>query len=335
MKKYTKLLYLVLIIYNCVTGQSVQYYNNMDGLIQNLADPYVLQHNGKFYMYGTSDTESDMGIPVYVSDDLVHWQRSAGAKNGYAVSREDVWGDRWFWSGDVILHKGKFYMYLTAEEHLVVAVSDSPLGPFIQEVRSPMHPDIKEIDGSVFVDDDGKAYIYFVRFDDGNVVFGAQLSDDMMSMKEETITECLRAEQPWEFSKNEPQAKINEGAFMLKHKGIYYLTYTANHFLNIDYSVGYAVSDNPLGPWKKYEGNPILRGNDKIMGTGNGVFLKLPDENNMWYVYHYHFGNGRPRRIAMDRARFIADSNGGPDILEIDGPTTTDQKGPVIENNNY
>ncbi len=35
--------------------------------------------------------------------------------------------------------------------------------------------------------------------------------------------------------------------------------YSANDFRNPDYAVGYAVADNPYGPWKKYEGKLIHR----------------------------------------------------------------------------
>jgi len=246
-------------------------YNNLRGLVQDLADPFVLEYKGRFYLYGTSDTQSNKGIPAYVSDDLVNWKGPTGATNGFAVSGYDVWGEKWFWAGDVIHYNNQFYMYLTAEEHLVVAVSDSPLGPFKQNIKKPMHEDIKEIDGSVFEDDNGKIYIYFVRFDNGNVVYGAQLSEDLLSMKEETITECLRTEQQWEFDKHEPRARVNEGSFMVKHKGVYYLTYTANHFASIDYAVGYATSVSPLGPWEKFKGNPILTRNEKIGSMSNSV----------------------------------------------------------------
>ena len=50
-----------------------------------------------------------------------------------------------------------------------------------------------------------------------------------------------------------------EGPSVLKKEGIYYLIYSANHFESKNYGVGYATSDSPMGPWKKYEENPILQ----------------------------------------------------------------------------
>jgi hypothetical protein len=50
----------------------------------------------------------------------------------------------------------------------------------------------------------------------------------------------------------------NEGAFMYKHNGKYYLTYSANPFWAREYAVGYAVADSPLGDFVKPEKNRIL-----------------------------------------------------------------------------
>ncbi|RKX36623.1 MAG: 1,4-beta-xylanase, partial [Verrucomicrobia bacterium] len=170
------------------------------------ADPFVLKHEGIYYLYCTAENHlTDTGIPVYTSTNLIDWIGPCGAgEHGLALHEDDVWGDTWFWGGDVIEKDGKFYMYATVEEHLVAAVSDSPLGPFTQAVKEPMHW-TKEIDASVFTDDDGKHYIYYVRFEGGNVEYVAELSDDMLSMKEETITFCLRAlDGTWERGPNEP-----------------------------------------------------------------------------------------------------------------------------------
>jgi len=304
-------------------------FRNKGGLIKDCADPCFLLHNGVYYLYVTAEKFVKTGIPVYKSTDLVNWEGPCGADNGLALSAENVWGDKWFFAGAVIEKKGKFYMFPTVDEHLVVATSDSPLGPFKQKIKKPMH-NFCEIDSGIFTDDDGKTYIFFVRFDRGNVVFGAELNDDFLTMKEETITECLRPDQPWEFGQNKPLAPINEGAFMLKHKGIYYLTYSGAHYLSKDYAISYATSKNPLGPWKKYKNNPILKANDFVSGTGNGEFIKSPDGSELFCVYHTHknLKNSLPRALAIDRAYFKKNPEGGPDILVIDGPTIDEQPMP-------
>ena len=114
-----------------------------------LGDPFILTWQGKYYAYGTS---SPNGIVVYVSDDLKNWSSPTGVTNGLALNKDDVYADRWFWAPEVYAVHGKFYMYYSADEHICVATSDSPIGPFRQEVQKPMLETEKSIDNSLFID---------------------------------------------------------------------------------------------------------------------------------------------------------------------------------------
>jgi len=306
---------------------------NKNTQVKQCADPFILKYKGVYYLYCTADTYlTDLGIPVYKSKDLVNWEGPCGkGPHGLALYKDDVWGENRFWGGDVLEKNGKFYMYATVEEHLVVAVSRSPLGPFKQKIKKPMHKSPKEIDCSVFVDDNGKAYIYFIRLDGGNKVYVAELSKDMLSMKEKTIKFCLESEDgTWERGPNKPRAFVTEGAYTFKHNGYYYLTYTANHFRSKDYAIGYATSKKPTGPWKKYKGNPILSATEKVHGPGNGMFIFSPDRSEMFLAYHVHNSTNAvwPRKLAIDKARFKKNPKGGPDILVVDGPTVEEQPVP-------
>ena len=297
-------------------------YNNVDGLVPDCADPYVLYHDGQYYLYGTGGND---GIKVYVSKNMAVWTKAMGATDGYALHKDDVFGDKWFWAPEVYYIDGKFYMFYSANERISMAESDSPLGPFRQDKEFCFH-DAGEIDTHLFVDDDGKKYLYYVRFTNGNEIWVAQLNDDMRSIKEETLTHCLGANdataQPWE----QVQARVNEGPFVLKHNGTYYLTYSGNDYQSPKYAVGYATSDSPMGPWTRYEGNPVLIGNDQLAGTGHHSFITKPSGCNL-IVYHAHNTptTVQPRKLCIDTYEFVANPNGGPDILKVNGPTTTDQ----------
>ena len=105
----------------------------------------------------------------------------------------------------------------------------------------------------VSVDDDGTVYLYFVRFDDGNVLWCAKMNDDMLSYDKSTATFLFRAEDEWELR----DCSVVEGAFVLKHNGKYYLTYSANHTRCEDYAVGCSVSDRPMGPFTNVSYNPF------------------------------------------------------------------------------
>lgn len=146
-----------------------------------LADPFILLYDGVYYAYGTG---AGSGIEVWTSRDLFTWERAKGnARDGLALHRTDVWGEKWFWAPEVYRLNDKFYMYFTAEEHICVATSDSPLGPFVQETRQPMIADEKCIDNTLFIDDDGRAYMYFDRFNDGLNIWVVELEDDCTTLK--------------------------------------------------------------------------------------------------------------------------------------------------------
>ncbi len=279
------------------------------------ADPFVLNYRGKYYLYATN---AEDGYRVYTSDDMTEWQDM-----GYCLRKGDVIGERWFWAPEVMEKDGKFYMVYTSEEHLAIATADSPLGPFVQSEKKWLSEE-KAIDGHFFVDDDGCVYLYYVRFNCGNVIYMSKMNDDLSGFDEENERFLLRADEEWELK----DCEVTEGPFVLKHNGKYYLTYSANHTRSEDYAIGYAVSDSPYGPFKKYEGNPVLHKTAHVNGTGHHSFVRSIDGEELICVYHCHYSKEKfqPRMVCIDRAEFVANEN-SDDILMIHGPTTTVQAG--------
>ncbi len=278
------------------------------------ADPFVLVHDGKYYLYSTN---SDDGFRVFVSDDMAVWE-----DRGYCLKKGDVMGEKWFWAPEIIEKDGKFHMVYVSEEHLAIATSDSPLGPFIQKEKKWLSEE-KAIDGHFFTDDDGAVYLYYVRFDSGNVIYMAKMNEDLSGFDEKNERFLLRADMEWELM----DCEVAEGPFVLKHKGKYYLTYSANHTRSEYYSIGYAVSDSPYGPFVKYEKNPILHKTNEVNGTGHHSFVRSKDGRDLICVYHCHHSKTefQPRMVCIDRADFKP-ADDGDDILVIHGPTTTAQK---------
>ena len=302
--------------------------NNFNNPMLNGADPFVLFYDGKYYMYcttenndllvgvkdfGTTTPEGD-GIFVYVSDDMKSWTR-----HGYALKKGDSMGEKWFWAPEVLEYRGKFYMVYAAEEHIAIAKSDHPLGPFKQEHKCWLREELS-IDGSFFVDDDGTVYLYYVRLDGENRIFVAKMKDDLSGIEKEYPDCLISATEPWETV----DCLVAEGPFVLKHKGLYYLTYSCNHTRCIDYGVGYAVSNNPTGPFKKFDGNPILIRNGRLVGVGHHSFLRTAD-GTLCCAYHchnVHSDNFKPRMFCMNTAEFVEDEN-GIDKLVINGPKSS------------
>ncbi len=278
------------------------------------ADPFVLLHEGVYYLYATT---SDEGYRVFTSDNLADW-----TDGGFCLRREDVMGNKWFWAPEVICHNGKFYMAYSSEEHLGIAVADSPLGPFRQENKRWLS-ERNAIDGHFFRDDDGQVYLFYVRFDHGNVIYCTKMKDDMLSFDEEHEVRLIEAAEPWETH----LARVAEGPFVLKHGGKYYLTYSANDYQSPHYAIGYAVADSPMGSYRKYEKNPILSRSEMVNGVGHHSFTTSRDGEHLVIVYHCHqsLTEIHPRMTCMDRAAFVPAEDGGIDVLTVDGPTSEDR----------
>lgn len=259
----------------------------------SFGDPFIMLHDNVYYAYGTND---DNGIAVYTSGDLETWVKSPEL----ALHKKDSWANRWFWAPEVyyIKEKNKFFMYYSADEHICVATSDSPLGPFVQDKKKPMLKS-KGIDNSLFIDEDGKAYLYFVRFTNGNVIWVAELENDLKTIRKGTIKLCFEVTEPWEKS----MGKVVEGPSIIKHNNMYYLMYSANDYQSHDYGVGYATSSSPMGPWKKYEKNPILQKPEPtLVGTGHGAPF-IDKKGQYKYVYHAH----RSTKEIHPRSMYISD----------------------------
>src|SRR5699024_12803081 len=59
-------------------------------------------------------------------------------------------------SPQVLYHNHRFYMAYTANGHIAIAESESPLGPFTQATQKPLAAPARQIDPFIFIDSDGK-----------------------------------------------------------------------------------------------------------------------------------------------------------------------------------
>lgn len=301
--------------------------------VTNIGDPFVLQiAPDEYYMYCTS---APNGFYCWKSNDLIHW----GERKMCYVRQPDAWCIDCFWAPEVIAHDGQYYMYYSAKSQagsmrIGLAISDQPDGPFLDVRNEPFFDfGYAVIDANVFVDDDGAGYLYYVRDCSENKqdylnmseIYGVRLSDDLLSVAGDSI-KLLTPEQKWE--KSPGDTWWNEGPEMIKHDNQYYLTYSANFFASPSYSLGYAVSDAPLGTFVKAQENPLLTSGlrSDVSGTGHHSFTYSPDGSQIWAVYHSHTTPENPggnRKVNIDRVGFTPDGK-----LFISGPTTTTQPAP-------
>jgi beta-xylosidase len=204
-------------------------------------------------------------------------------------------------------------MYYSGESHICVATSDHPLGPFRQQEQKPMIEDENTIDNSLFIDDDGKAYMFFDRFNDGLNIWVAELEENLTDIKLDTMKKCINVSQPWE----EVLPRVNEGAFVIKRNGIYFMTYSGNGYTSPEYGIGVATATNVFGPWTKYEHNPIYQNVGDLVGIGHSAMF-TDKEGKLRIVFHSHHSKTKvhPRIMHISTVHFKQE--GDQEIMTID-----------------
>lgn len=278
---------------------------------ENAPDPYILKENGTYYLYATTATYG--GFLVSSSTDLVNWHSL-----GFCAKKGDIYGNSDFWAPEVYKYQGKYYLLYSTDEHIALAVSDSPAGPFVKTSDGYLLED-KCIDGHFLFDDDGSIYLYMAYWGKtGEEIWGCRMKSDLSGIIPDTmaqLTSCKSSE-----------GGVNEGPFMLKYQGRYYLTYSVNGYTDHNYSVKLAVSDSPLGD---YAGKgTILEKTGPLVGTGHHSFTTSPDGSELIIAYHCHYSTTRihERKLCIDRCRFVQTSDGYS--LSVYGPTATSQPYP-------
>ena len=328
------------------------FYRNV-GQIQ-AADPQVIQHDGKYYMYATNANENGdcSYLQVWSSVNLTNW-----TNEGICYQpKKDHWAIDGLWAPEVLEKDGTFYLYYSGWHlrygihEIGVAKSSSPTGPFldfegyndngeyIDAQKAPIEFDLDHdgakdavIDASPFVDEDGKAYLYFVqdqhflpsRSANVSTIYVAEMNDDLVSIKPGSEKELLSPSFDWEMETS-TSSLWNEAPFCYKEKGLYYLFYSANYYQHRAYCIGYATSSSPKGPFIKYE-EPVLKTKDywdHVTGTGHCSIFSSSDGKEKFVAYHSHIDTitgGAERKISFDRI-FLKDGK-----VHINGPSISPQ----------
>ena len=304
-----------------------------DGKVVRIADPFIYHHEGMYYLTGTTKNGELNMFEYFTSPDMVTW--SAGGI--LFKPAEGHIGTAAFWAPEVKYYKGKFYLTYSCLDKQkgrllsCLAVSETPEGPF-KELYTPWF-DLghSAIDCHIFVDDDAAKTPYLYYSKNGNqdgYSFGTnyvvELTQDLSQFVGEPRL-AIEPDQEWE-KVNWAKNRCNEGATVIKHDGIYYMTYSGNDTGYNHYGVGVATAPHPLGPWTKYEHNPIRTTNLEIgvSSPGHNSIVASPDGKQLYIVYHRHADAHGPRP-SYDRVLCIDKLYFEDGILKTTGPTSTPQ----------
>lgn len=267
-----------------------------------VGDPYVLRFNGKYYLY-CSTKDFRKGIKAWSSIDLISWKYEG------LVTEEEI--SIGAYAPEVVYWNGYFYMYTSpAGKGHYVLKSENPTGPFtVQTDNFGL-----SIDGSVFIDDDGK--FYFTHAGDQGII-GREMKDPLtVDLSSKNLNAYLNG---W-----------TEGSMIVKRNGNYYLTYTGNHVFSKGYRINYAIAkDSPIGSYIVPDNNPIIiNTEDDFNGLGHSSTVMGPDMDSYYIIYHNLLGaskEGPPvRELNIDRIVF----NGHK--MSVLGPTNYEQPAPKM-----
>ncbi len=238
------------------------------------ADPAPLVYNGTVYLY-TSHDEDDatafkmVNWKLYTSRDMVNWTDhgtiASLATFPWAVQSNHAWAPQ------AIERNGKFYLYVpisvpgSPHNVIAVAVANNPTGPFRDALGHPLiEKAVGNIDPTVFIDDDGQAYLYW-----GNPsIWYVKLNRDMTSYSGEIVKVASKPE------------NYQEGPWFYRRNGSYYLSY-ASHCC--PEGIGYAMSSSPTGPWE-YKGM-VMNPDSRSSGNHPGII----DYKGSSYLFGFNY----------------------------------------------
>lgn len=288
------------------------------------ADPSIVQHEGKFFMYATVDPWGADYLACWSSEDFRNWSfHKLNWPTKQACTSPTSLANR-VWAPSVVKKDDQFFMYISVGSEVWCGKASHPLGPWENMLGDkPMIPHdttryYHVIDAEAFLDDDGKTYLYWGSgwgWVNGHC-FAAELNEDMCSFKAKPVEVT-------------PEHYF-EAPFMVKHNGKYYLTYSEGKTVDETYEVRYAVGDNPFGPFTEAKNSPILKMDKELDVYGPGHHTVFPFRDKQYVLYHRHrlpFKKGDAlRQICINEMTFSEDK----DEINVIVPLHT-QQFPVLD----
>lgn len=257
-----------------------------------IADPAPMVHEGRLYVYASHDEDVTVNNfytmndwRLYSTVDMVNWTDHGSPASLQTFS----WSTDNAWAPQGIFRNGKYYLYLPINNNtgarIGVAVSDKVTGPFTDPLgKELVQTAASDIDPTVFIDDDGQAYMYW-----GNATLQyVTLNEDMISYSGNPTTVNLQG--------------FTEGPWLYKRESLYYLVY-AGMGGNTE-KISYATSNSPKGPW-------TIRGDIMAPGRTYTNHAGIVDYKGHSYFFYHNSalpgGNDFRRSVCVEEFTYGAD----------------------------
>lgn len=308
---HSRNIFIVLVLFLFSTNQIFSQTRSFDNpvLAGDRPDPTVVKIGDFYYASATSNEWAPL-FPIFKSSDLVNWE----LVNYVFPDGAPDWAKNNFWAPELSYDEkqGKIYAYYTARDKksnrlsVAVASANSPEGTF-RDHGPLVAQEYGSIDAFETRDENGKLYVLWKE--DGNSkgqdtpIWGQQINEDRTQLIGEKH-ELFRNDQPWE-------GWLVEGVAIFRKNGYFYATYSARGCCEItcDYVTGVARSKTLLGPWEKYNMNPVLQDNDQWKCAGHGTVVEK--DGDFWMLYHAYNTEGSVyvgRQGVLEKINWTADA---------------------------
>ena len=279
-----------------VYGDSVYVYYDVDlGVVPSTGDSYYYMDEWRVASSADMVNWTDHGTALPLS--AFSWSKAGTA-----------------WASQCVERNGKFYWYVCCEypghwHSIGVAMANSPTGPFRDMLRKPLivTNEMGDIDPTVFIDDNGQAYLYwgnnklrYVKLNSNMITYDKTIGNNGIVTVELTKEAFGGVKVD---GKVQGENCFEEGPWLTKHNQLYYLLYAAG---GVPENIGYSTSNAPTGPWK-YRGKVMdVENTNSFTNHSGNVNFKGQD----YFFYHTGWlngGSGFKRSIAVEYLTFNDD----------------------------
>lgn len=257
----------------------------------NIRDPFILTHEGKYYMYGTRakytwgdcGSKYDYGFDVYVSQDKENWSEPISIFEYY----DGFFGVRDFWAPEVHKYNGKFYMFASFHNEsstrgTAILVSDTPDGKFKLHSDGYITPnDWYSLDGTFYLEGDTPYMVFcheWTQIKNGTVC-AVELSKDLKRAVGEPFVLWSAGDAGWRHDIRGYGAYVTDGPFLIKKGDALFSIWSS--FYKGNYCEAIARSDNG-----RIDGKWTI--DDKLVYEKDGghgmIFADFDGEN--YFVFH-------------------------------------------------
>lgn len=262
-----------------------------------LRDPYVLEYEGTYYLYGTRSATTwgaADGFDVYISDNMDEWSEPKEIFHNHG----SFWATHYYWAPECIHYNERFYLIATfgskqRKKGVQILVSDFPDGPFEPLTQEPITPkDWDCLDGTIYFEKEEPWLIFShsVPEEPRGALCAVRLSRDLITA--ETAPQILFYADTVSWAKPIPfaaeefgiegEAYFSDGPFVFAKENRLFMIWSS--WGEKGYSIGLAksTSHSILGTWEHRPKELLSDGGHGMIFTGKNnkklITIHSPNE---------------------------------------------------------